>query len=93
VAQFETDLPAVLKGLRETIEAQHKGNPVFRAASQAFLVHAQEAINPGPTPADVRETLIQPILTEGSRSRSKPSSTTSKPCCTTRCTARNMRRT
>ncbi len=47
VAQFKTDLPAVLKGLREMIEAQHEGNPAFRAASQAFLVHAQEAINPG----------------------------------------------
>lgn len=64
VAQFKTDLPAVLKGLREMIEAQHEGNPAFRAASQAFLVHAQEAINPALTEADVREMLIQHILTE-----------------------------
>ncbi|CAD5373209.1 hypothetical protein RA210_U30121 [Rubrivivax sp. A210] len=64
VEQFKTDLPAVLKGLREMIEAQHAGNAAFRAASEAFLLHAQEAINPGLAAADVREMLIQHILTE-----------------------------
>jgi len=36
----------------------------FRAASKRFLTHAQETINPSLTDADVREMLIQHILTE-----------------------------
>ena len=64
VEQFKTDLPAVLKGLREMIDAQHLGNAAFRNAAAAFLTHAQEAINPGLVEADVREMLIQHILTE-----------------------------
>ena len=64
VAQFKTDLPAVLQALRDMIEAQHSGNAAFRDASAKFLEHAQEAINPGLAAADVREMLIQHILTE-----------------------------
>ncbi len=64
VEQFKTDLPAVLKGLREMIELQHSSNLAFRQAQAAFLLHAQEAINPGLAAADVREMLIQHILTE-----------------------------
>ena len=64
VEQFKTDLPAVLKGLREMIDAQHRSNAAFRDAAAAFLTHAQEAINPGLVEADVREMLIQHILTE-----------------------------
>jgi predicted helicase len=64
VAQFKTDLPAVLQALREMIELEHTKNPSFRAAETKFLVHAQEAINPGLLEADVREMLIQHILTE-----------------------------
>ncbi len=64
VAQFKTDLPAVLKGLREMIQSQQAGNPVFRKAAAAFLQHAQDAINPSLGEADVREMLIQHILTE-----------------------------
>jgi predicted helicase len=64
VAQFKTDLPAVLEALRAMIEAQHGSNAAFRKASVKFLEHAQEAINPGLTDADVREMLIQHILTE-----------------------------
>lgn len=58
VDQFKTDLPAVLKGLREMIDAQHQANAAFRDASAAFLAHAQEAINPALGEADVREMLI-----------------------------------
>ncbi len=64
VEQFKTDLPAVLEALRAMIEKQHAGNASFRKASTAFLAHAQEAINPSLTDADVREMLIQHILTE-----------------------------
>lgn len=64
VEQFKTDLPAVLEALRDMIEAAHKKNSEFRNASQSFLEHAQKTINPNLTAADVREMLIQHILTE-----------------------------
>ncbi len=65
VEQFKADLPFVLEALREMIEAAHSANSKFRKAAQAFLAHAQETINPSLTAADVREMLIQHILTEG----------------------------
>lgn len=46
------------------IEREHIANEKFRAAEQKFLAHAQEAINPSLADADVREMLIQHILTE-----------------------------
>ena len=64
VAQFKTDLPAVLDALRSMIEREHVANAAFTKASKKFLKHAQEAINPALTAADVREMLIQHILTE-----------------------------
>jgi len=63
VEQFKTDLPAVLDALRQMIERAEKNVPAFRKAAQKFLEHAKEAINPGLTGADVREMLIQHILT------------------------------
>ncbi len=64
VEQFKTDLPAVLDALRQMIDKAHRSNSSFRAAEDKFLVHAQEAINPALSDADVREMLIQHILTE-----------------------------
>ena len=64
VEQFKVDLPAVLLALREMIALEHTKNTKFRAAETRFLAHAQEAINPALTDADVREMLIQHILTE-----------------------------
>jgi predicted helicase len=64
VEQFKADLPAVLEGLREMIERAAAEKPDFRTAAKRFLKHAQEAINPRLTDADVREMLIQHILTE-----------------------------
>jgi predicted helicase len=64
VEQFKTDLPAVLQALRDMIERAHQSNVIFRKAEQKFLAHAQEAINPSLNEADVREMLIQHILTE-----------------------------
>ncbi|MFN7309429.1 MAG: N-6 DNA methylase, partial [bacterium] len=63
VEQFKSDLPAVLAALRAMIERAERDTPAFRAAAAAFLVHAQEAINPSLTDADVREMLIQHVLT------------------------------
>ena len=64
VDQFKADLPAVLAALRDMIDAQALANDAFRAASARFLAHAQEAINPALTDADVRDMLLQHILTE-----------------------------
>ena len=64
VGQFKTDLPAVLDSLRQMIDGAHRSNKSFRAAEDKFLAHAQEAINPLLSDADVREMLIQHILTE-----------------------------
>lgn len=64
VEQFKADLPTVLAALRTMIDRQETGNADFRAAQARFLTHAQEAINPALGEADVREMLIQHILTE-----------------------------
>jgi predicted helicase len=64
VEQFKIDLPAVLDALRNMIEQAYQDNAEFRTASQRFLDHAKEAINPSLTAADVREMLIQHVLTE-----------------------------
>jgi predicted helicase len=64
VAQFKADLPAVLKALREMIDAAERDNSAFHQAAVKFLKHAQETINPNVVAADVREMLIQHILTE-----------------------------
>lgn len=64
VEQFKTDLPTVLQALLEMIDTQYRDNATFRAAASAFLAQAQEAINPTLTADNVREMLIQHILTE-----------------------------
>ena len=64
VAQFRDDLPRVLDALREKIEAAYATNPGFRTAAARFLDHARETINPTLGEADVREMLIQHVLTE-----------------------------
>ena len=64
VVQFKEDLPAVLNALRGMIEKAQAENLQFTQAAIKFLKHAQETINPNVTAADVREMLIQHILTE-----------------------------
>ncbi len=64
VEQFKADLPAVCDALREMIEKAYAANDKFHAAADKFLKQAHESINPGLTEADVREILIQHILTE-----------------------------
>ncbi|MBZ9954719.1 hypothetical protein [Mesorhizobium sp. BR1-1-15] len=64
VEQFKHDIPAVLTALRERIDAAYDKNPDFRAAADKFLQHAKDTINPSVGEADVREMLIQHILTE-----------------------------
>ena len=62
--QFYADLPDILKALRDAIAKAESANPTYRSAASQFLEHARAAINPSITPDDVREMLIQHILTE-----------------------------
>jgi predicted helicase len=64
VEQFKIDLPAVLEALREKINDAYNTNEGFKAAATKFLAHAKNTINPVVSEADVREMLIQHILTE-----------------------------
>lgn len=64
VQQFSADLPAVLDALRCKIDAAYRDNAGFRQAAEKFLRHAKDTINPSVGEADVREMLIQHILTE-----------------------------
>jgi predicted helicase len=63
VEQFKADLPNVLDALRSMISAAYTAKSQFREAASEFLAHAKEAINPNLVDADVREMLIQHILT------------------------------
>ncbi len=64
VEQFKTDLPAVLNALRDKIEDAYASNTAFQAVAVKFLTHAKETINPALEQTDIREMLIQHILTE-----------------------------
>lgn len=64
IVQFKADLPAVLVALRQRIDDAYASNDAFNTAAAAFLKQAKTAINPSVTADDVREMLIQHILTE-----------------------------
>ena len=64
VKQFQQDMPAVLEALREKIADAYKTNKGFSARAAEFLDHARKTINPTISDPDVREMLIQHILTE-----------------------------
>ena len=64
VEQFREDLPAVLETLRKAIDKAETENTAFKKAAIKFLKHAKDTINTSVTAADVREMLIQHILTE-----------------------------
>jgi len=64
VEEFKTYLPRVLDVLRARIDAAYAENAQFKAAAQKFLETCKETINPTLAEPDVREMLIQHILTE-----------------------------
>ena len=64
VKQFAKDLPDILNALRNRIAEKSAASHEFAAAVGAFLKHARNAINPAVSDEDVREMLIQHILTE-----------------------------
>lgn len=64
VKQFAADLPRILEALRERIAEKNATSGEFAQAVKDFLEHARDAINPAVSEDDVREMLIQHILTE-----------------------------
>ncbi len=64
VKQFKEDLPGVLDALRAMIDLSRKEKPAFRKSADEFLELCQQSINPAVEAADVREMLIQHILTK-----------------------------
>jgi predicted helicase len=64
IEKFKEDLPTILNTLRELIEDQGKNNPEFRKSRDILLTLCQQTINPKLTILDIREMIIQHILTE-----------------------------
>jgi predicted helicase len=64
IEQFSADVPALAKTLREIIDEQYAGSVNFKNALDEFLVLCKKAINPNIEMADVREMIIQHVLTE-----------------------------
>ena len=61
--QFAADLPSVLANLREAIDDAESENAAYQADAAEFLALCKQSIGPDVSPADVREMLIQHILT------------------------------
>ena len=64
IAIFNEDLPTILIRLREMINGQSANNVSFITARDKFLKIFQQSINPEVDGDDVREMIIQHILTE-----------------------------
>ena len=62
--QFKADLPAVLENLRQAVADAETGNPAYQAGAARFLDHCRQTISPSVSAADVREMLLQHILTQ-----------------------------
>ena len=62
--QFKDDLPSVLESLRETIEDAERDNADYQRAAAEFLDLCHRSIGPDVSDADVREMLLQHILTK-----------------------------
>ncbi len=64
IKKFKEEVPNVAEALRDMILAQSATNTAFRSALEKFWDLCKESINPAITQDDVREMLIQHILTE-----------------------------
>ncbi len=62
--QFKTDLPAVLESLREAVADAEASNPDYQDAAAVFLTVCRQTISPDVSDGDVREMLLQHILTK-----------------------------
>jgi len=64
IERFKEDLPDLIVKLRELIEEQATKNAAFARAREDFLELCRDSINPHIVMADIREMIIQHILTE-----------------------------
>jgi len=64
IERFKADLPDVLETLRQMLDKIAKTNKPFKAAFKGLLTLCQDAINPKINAFDIREMIIQHILTE-----------------------------
>ena len=64
IASFREDIPKILIELRNLIEKQSDNNKQFTDARDKFLAICRQSINPEISLLDVREMIIQHILTE-----------------------------
>ena len=62
--QFKSDLPAVLENLRQSVAVAEEGNEDYRSRATEFLELCRQSIGPDVSEADVREMLLQHILTK-----------------------------
>ncbi len=62
--QFKADLPTVLENLRQAVADAEAGNEAYREGVNKFLELCHRSIGPAVTEADVREMLLQHILTQ-----------------------------
>ena len=62
--QFKADLPSVLGNLREAVDGAQADNAGYQAAAAEFLDLCRKSISPEVGEADVREMLLQHILTK-----------------------------
>lgn len=61
--KFKADIPAIVETLRKRIDQTRVKNKNFIAVSETFLELCKVEINPDITEADIREMMIQHILT------------------------------
>ena len=61
---FKADLPTVLENLRQSVEDAETNNPEYQQHAAEFLEQCRQSISPAVSEADVREMLIQHILTQ-----------------------------
>ena len=62
--QFKTDLPTVLENLRQSVEEAEASNPQYQQHAAEFLEQCRQSISPAVSKDDVREMLLQHILTQ-----------------------------
>ena len=62
--QFKADLPSVLENLRQAVAEAEEGNAEYREGVAKFLELCHRSIGPAVSEADVREMLLQHILTQ-----------------------------
>ena len=63
IEKFKEDIPDIVEALRTMIAEQAEKNPDFRVQREKFWNVCRESINPSISAFDIREMLIQHILT------------------------------